>query len=569
MAIPESALDDRLAFVGTSGSGKTYGAGTAVERLLASRARVVIVDPLDVWWGLRLREDGVTPSIFAPIIFGGEHGDLPLNEHAGALIGETVVTMGESCIISLSGMPSKSAERRFMLAMLDAMYRKATGEPFHLIFDEADLWAPQRPNEKDGFSARLQGQMEGIVRRGRVKGFIPWLITQRPAVLSKDVLSQADGLIAFKLTSSQDRDAVGAWIEGQADRAQGKEILGSLPAMQRGEGIVWIPGRGVLETTRFPQKTTFDSSRTPARGEVKRARSLKPLDIGKLQTRLASLVEEAQANDPTALKAEVARLTKALAKVKEPVSAPASPESATAAYTRGKGDGYAEGVREGQRSLAGLLASLEPLERAIAVLKGESPKVEAWTKRQPPISPMAKEAAALVTPAARVTGPGQRILDALAWWSAFGISQPTNEQVAFIAGYSPTSTGYTNPRSALRTAGLIEYPSVGVVALTSAGHEKTIAPSIPPTVDEMHRRVMGKLSGPQQRILTPLINAHPASLTNAEVAEQAGYSATSTGYTNPRSSLRTLSLIEYPTIGQVRAADWLFPAPAHHQRSTT
>jgi hypothetical protein len=29
-------------------------------------------------------------------------------------------------------------------------------------------------------------------------------------VLSKDVLSQVDGLIAFKLTSSQDRDAIGA-----------------------------------------------------------------------------------------------------------------------------------------------------------------------------------------------------------------------------------------------------------------------------------------------------------------------------------------------------------------------
>ena len=28
------------------------------------------------------------------------------------------------------------------------------------------------------------------MRRGRVRGFIPWLIMQRPAVLHKDVLSQ-------------------------------------------------------------------------------------------------------------------------------------------------------------------------------------------------------------------------------------------------------------------------------------------------------------------------------------------------------------------------------------------
>ena len=49
----------------------------------------------------------------------------------------------------------------------------------------------------------------------RLRGFIPWLITQRPAVVHKDVLSQADILIAMKLTASQDRDAIGAWIEGQ------------------------------------------------------------------------------------------------------------------------------------------------------------------------------------------------------------------------------------------------------------------------------------------------------------------------------------------------------------------
>lgn len=47
--IPSAALDDRLAFVGTAGSGKTYNAGTAVERLLTSGARVVIPDPLGVW----------------------------------------------------------------------------------------------------------------------------------------------------------------------------------------------------------------------------------------------------------------------------------------------------------------------------------------------------------------------------------------------------------------------------------------------------------------------------------------------------------------------------------------
>lgn len=145
-AIPKAALDDRLAFVGTSGSGKTYAAGTAVERLLTAGAKVVIVDPLDVWWGLRVKADGVKPA-FQVVIFGGAHADLPLSEHAGGLIGEAVAGMAESCIVSLGGMATKSAERRFMLAFLEKLYRRASGEPFHVIFDEADLWAPQKSSE--------------------------------------------------------------------------------------------------------------------------------------------------------------------------------------------------------------------------------------------------------------------------------------------------------------------------------------------------------------------------------------------------------------------------------------
>lgn len=106
--IPEAALDDRLAFVGTSGSGKTYAAGTAVERLLAKGAKVVVVDPLDVWWGLRVKADGVKAG-YPVVIFGGAHGDLPLSEHAGGLIGEAVASMAESCIVSLGGMATKAA----------------------------------------------------------------------------------------------------------------------------------------------------------------------------------------------------------------------------------------------------------------------------------------------------------------------------------------------------------------------------------------------------------------------------------------------------------------------------
>jgi uncharacterized protein len=472
------------------------------------------------------------------VIFGGSHGDLPLNEQAGALIGETVATMAESCIVSLGGLHTKAAERRFMLAFLDAIYRKtdpAKTDPFHIIFDEADLWAPQRSTEP-----MLQSRMEEIVRRGRIKGFIPWLITQRPAVLSKDVLSQADGLVAFKLTASHDRDAIGAWIEGQADRAQGREILASLPTMQRGQGVVWIPGRGVLETATFPTKATFDSSRTPKRGEVRRDRTLKPLDLSKLQSRLAALEEETKANDPRVLKAEVARLTRELAKAQAAQPAPASAEDAQAAYVRGKVDGYAEGVKDGGATLKPLLAALEPLERAIAAVKGEAPKIDAWTSRKPRGASAPAKAKAEPIATGDVPPGCAKPLAALAAVYPSGL---TEAQWATAAGYKRSGGTWGTYKSRLRGAGLAELKGERWFA-TEVGAQAVGDVELPPPAGpDLVRWWAAKLPG-TSKVAEALIEAWPRDLTRDELAARVGMSAGGGSFGTYLSRLAGPGLIE-------------------------
>jgi Helicase HerA, central domain len=278
------ALDERIAIVGTAGSGKTYAAKGFVERLLDAGARIAIVDPLGVWWGLRASADGAAPG-YPVIVFGGRHADVPITAEMGAPLGRLIATEALACVVDLSELGSATARRRFMAALSEALY-EANEEPLHLVLDEADLWAPQRPIK--GWEGLL-GHIEEIVRRGRVRGFIPWLITQRPAVVHKDVLSQADILIAMKLTASQDRDAIGAWIEGQADRQEGKRILGALPRLRRGEGYLWAPGHDLLDRVAFPAIRTFDSSRTPKRGErLATPRTLAEVDLTAITAALAA-----------------------------------------------------------------------------------------------------------------------------------------------------------------------------------------------------------------------------------------------------------------------------------------
>ena len=63
------------------------------------------------------------------------------------------------------------------------------------------------------------------------------LISQRPAKLHKDSLTQVETLVAMRLIAPQDRDAVSDWIADQADKDQGKEIV-ACPDLSRASGSI-------------------------------------------------------------------------------------------------------------------------------------------------------------------------------------------------------------------------------------------------------------------------------------------------------------------------------------------
>ena len=566
--IPDEALDDRLAILGTAGAGKTYLALTAIERLLTNKARVVFVDALGVGWGLRLMADGKTSSPFNIPIFGGAHGDLPINEHAGAVIGETVARMRESCILDLSGIGTKAAERRFMLAFLTSLYRNATKEPLHLIVDEADMWAPQRLLDKDGDAAKLLGMMETIVRRGRVFGFIPWLITQRPAVLSKDVLSQADGLIALKLTSSQDRDAIGAWIEGQADKSEGKAILASLPSMQRGHGILWMPTRGILKTVEFPAKQTFDSSRTPKRGEKRHTAELKALDLGALKERLATVEAETKANDPRALKAEIAELKRQMSQAvtRRVVGDPNTGlKDREAAFGAGKKEGFSEGYVDGDRDgfARGAAVALDQSHAAIQtamkafvgvafVAPKRLPKVYVAKADIAPTKPIERR---IVAPAPAVhsnghddlSAPQRRVMASLAFWKSIGHEMPTREQVAAVAGYRPGSGNFNNLVGGLSATGRTNVPQPGRLSLASEYEALTVS--------EAKEKLWSVFENPQRKLVQAALDAS-GDMARDDLASNAGYAPGSGNFNNLAGSLTSMDVLQRSGQGRLQISDW-------------
>lgn len=256
--VPEQALAYAAVVVGNAGSGKSSSArGSFVEPLVRSRRRVCIIDPTGVWWGLRFNPDG-SPGL-PVLIVGGLHGDRPLGECDAVSLANWVGEQDDvQIIVDVSEMTL--GERQEFATEFFAQLYKSNRRPLQLIIDEADEFAPQNPLPE---TRRMLHHLDRIVRRGRVRGFRPMLITQRPSVLHKNVMSQANILIAMCLLGSQDRDAVQLWIKGQGDVAAGKEVLNTLARMQVGEGWVWIPRLAILNRGRFSMFDTFDSMRTP------------------------------------------------------------------------------------------------------------------------------------------------------------------------------------------------------------------------------------------------------------------------------------------------------------------
>lgn len=312
LKIPNIATET-IGIIGKRGSGKTHTGMLLVEELLDAKVQTIVIDPTGGAWGLRAGSNGKKEGGYPIPIFGGLHADMPLEERGGTVLAEYVVENRLSCVLDLSDF-SKSAMRRFVRDFADKLYllKNKQREPLHIVIDECDLFVPQRVDSADMLP--LVGAINDFVLRGRTRGIGVTLISQRPARIAKDVLTQIEILIAFRLTGPQDINAFGDWIEHNGTKEEQKQVLGTLSSLERGTGWFWAPGlmNGMLECVSFRERKTFDSSRTPDGKKVKPPKTLADVDLGALSAQMAATVEQAKANDPKALKAEVMRLKKEL-----------------------------------------------------------------------------------------------------------------------------------------------------------------------------------------------------------------------------------------------------------------
>lgn len=583
-----------LAILGKRGSGKTFASRVLSEELFAAQVHLVILDPMGVFWGLRSGADGVSDGLPIPI-FGGQHADAPLEPDAGTLMADLVVEERLSMILDISGFSSRTQERNFASAFFDRLYRR-NHDLVHVIVDEADMFAPQRPRGQD---APLLATMENLVRRGRNRGIGVTMTSQRAATLNKDVLSQVDALVAMRVTAPQDRDAIREWVRGQGDEQLWATIAPSLPQLANGESWWWIPEKSILKRVTVRRTETFNSSPTRKRGQARRsAKTFADVDLAAISERISASIERAKQTDPTQLRKRITQLEADLAAARAATSAPPDRQEQLVGRLHDAGRQIthtAQTVLDAQTTFDEQLRTLlaehttairrateDALDaaRAIANTAAEptttpaSPGRPSRTGRPrtsvprgvpalPPPSP--SPAAAVPMPTADgdahgLTPARQRLLNSLATLESIGVMQVGKTQLALWAGVSPKSSGYANNLGGMRSAGLISYPGPALVALTDEGRaaaDPSRAPALI-TDEDLHRHVQQLVTPARWRIIEPLLDAYPDAIAKNDLAEHAGVSARSSGYANNLGALKSLGLIDYRHPGTVAAASTMF-----------
>lgn len=618
-ALPLALITETIAILAKRGAGKTYLMRKIAEAMIVRGLPVVIIDPIGVCWGLRSSADGKGAGLDV-IIFGGDHGDLPLEPESGRVLAEWVVAERRPVVFDLSAFPSKSAERRWVADFAETIYRK-NRDPLHIMLDEADNFAPQQPQQGD---KRMLGAINTLARRGRARGIGMTLATQRSAVLNKNVLTQAEILVAMRMTAPQDRKAIEEWIKYHGDKEDRDKVLGSLSALAVGEAWFWSPGfLDGLHRVKVGKCDTFDSSATPKAGATIIRPELGPIDLPALNNRIQATIERAKAEDPRELHAMINRMGLEIGQLKRKLECVAPP------LTKGQLDRLRDAhILAGDAAKLAKHANEEigtirrdlgvwPMKPGPALspapcategtwcsIHGEcatsdprcdlyapetlsdEERAEAEETLGPPakgnganpsrtydpgpikIDPTAKMTVAKesdlgpVTPleegARKLKGGERRVLTALAQHG-----EMDKRRLAALTGYKMSGGGFQNILSALRTAEEITRGARGItvfgrIEITDTGRRSLGNFTPLPTGPDLLSMWLAKLPKAPRLALEVLARQYPRKLTRTELAEATGYSATGGGFQNGLSKLNTLGLIDRTGTG-IRASENLFP----------
>jgi len=223
ISFPLKFLYQVLFIGGKRGSGKSYTAGVMMEELERLGLQYVCFDSLDAHGGL---------------------GELEGVERITPVRGETVNMVKltnklrdtqKSLIINIAEIPLEQQQSLISEYCETLLSTDMNGRGLMTIFEECQDFVPQMGRPES---------FHGIVRLcklGRSKGYGSALISQRPAAVSKEALSQASIYMVHNVINTKDINALKEQMSFGTDTTRIEKILDGIGASEPGEVVVYAP----------------------------------------------------------------------------------------------------------------------------------------------------------------------------------------------------------------------------------------------------------------------------------------------------------------------------------------
>lgn len=545
-----SLTKTRMLVQASSGGGKSHAIRRLIEQT-APHIQQLIIDPEGEFATLREKFDFL---IAAP-----SGADAVATPQTAALLARRLLEAGVSAVLDIYEL--KAHERQLFVKRFGDALVNAPRELWHpvlLVIDEIHVFCPQIG------SAESSQAVIDLATRGRKRGICLIGATQRLSKLHKDAAAELQNKLIGR--TGLDVDVQRASEElGMSKRdamlelrnLEPGEFFAFGPALSRSVERIQV---GKVITTH-PQSGSGAMKAPPAPSPKLRSQLAKLADLQQEAEQEARTIEEL-----TTLANDLKRkLDKALrqaagagvpqAEVDRQIAAAVAELKEQLRVAQGEAVSLHRGMAEIRKIVGGDVAALIPTPHKSLPLKGPINLSSGMAKTV--IAP--KKAAEPVKTNDGLSAPEQRIVDAIAWLHSIGVEEPAQPAVAFLAGYTYGAGSYNNARGKLHQAGLVEYRPEKKIALSDAGRDLANWPEVMASNIELHVRVLHKLGTPEKRLLQPLLDVYPNTLSNPELAAAAGYTHGAGSYNNARGKLRSLGLIEYHSGGTVGARALLFP----------
>ena len=245
-------LTGRGFVTGKSGSGKSNTASVIAENLLDAGFGLLVVDIDGEYYGLKEEYEILH-------VGADEECDIQVTTEHAEKIANLALEQNVPIILDISSFLDDEEAEALLTAVSKHLFAKAKKlkQPFLMLVEEVHEWIPE-----NGSVGEVGKMLIKIGKRGRKHGLGMVGISQRPADVKKDYITQCDWLVWHRLTWNNDTKVVRRVLDGEY--ADAVEDLGD------GEAFLMTDWSESIRRVQFHRKQTFDAGATPGLNDFER-----------------------------------------------------------------------------------------------------------------------------------------------------------------------------------------------------------------------------------------------------------------------------------------------------------